>query len=347
MGRLINQKRIQSARIGMRASLCAAILAALTMVSCNLQELTQQAATTTWLSVATGGTGGVYYPYGGGIAKVISDNLDNVEATAEVTAGTVDNLKFLSARSADIAFALADSLSDAVAGRGVFADFGRVPARSLAVLYPNYTHIVTLADTNIERISDLNGHVISTGAPGSGTEIIAFRVLQAAGIDPDADVTRHSLGASQSVNAIKDGKIDAFFWSGGLPTGAVLDLATTPGMTIRLLPSDEVLPVLQAEYGDTVYHEMVLPQSTYPDLEADVPAVGVANVLAVHESMSTDLAYEITRALFEHQADLVAIHAEAENLTLDTAVAGSPTMFHEGAIRYYKEQQVWPNTDEP
>ncbi|MED5376816.1 MAG: TAXI family TRAP transporter solute-binding subunit, partial [Acidobacteriota bacterium] len=275
---MTRQKRLHGIQFGMRMGLCAASLATITTLGCNLQELTQQADKTTWLSVATGGTGGVYYPYGGGIAKVISDNLDNVEATAEVTAGTVDNLKFLGERGADIAFALADSLSDAAAGRGVFAEFGRVPARSLAVLYPNYTHIVTLADTNIEQISDLNGHVISTGAPGSGTEIIAFRVLQAAGIDPDIDIRRQSLGASQSVNAIKDGKIDAFFWSGGLPTGAILDLATTPGMTIRLLPSDEVLPVLQAQYGDTVYHEMVLPRSVYPDLEVDVPAVGVANV---------------------------------------------------------------------
>jgi len=321
-------------------------LAALAIGACNPKELAQQAGTTRWLSVATGGTGGVYYPFGGGIAKVLSDHLENIEATAEVTAGTIDNLKFLSARSADIAFALADSLSDAVAGEGVFADFGAVQARSLAVLYTNYTHIVTLEGTGIKRIADLHGRVVSTGAPGSGTEIIAFRVLEAAGLDSDTDVSRQSLGASQSVGALKDGKLDAFFWSGGLPTGAILDLATTPGMTLRLVPSDDVLPILQARYGDTVYREIVVPRSAYPDLEADVRVVGVSNILAVHESMPDDLAYDITRILFERQAELAGIHAEAEHLEINTAVVGSPTAFHAGAIRYYQEQNVWSGADE-
>ena len=321
-------------------------LAALAIGACNPKELAQQAGTTRWLSVATGGTGGVYYPFGGGIAKILSDHLENIEATAEVTSGTVDNLKFLSARSADIAFALADSLSDAVAGEGVFAEFGAVPARSLAVLYTNYTHIVTLEGTGIERIADLHGRVVSTGAPGSGTEIIAFRVLEAAGLDSDTDVSRQSLGASQSVGALKDGKLDAFFWSGGLPTGAILDLATTPGMTLRLVPSDDVLPILQARYGDTVYREIVVPRSAYPDLEADVRVVGVSNILAVHESMPDDLAYDITRILFERQAELAGIHAEAERLAINTAVVGSPTAFHAGAIRYYQEQNVWSGADE-
>ena len=321
-------------------------LAALAIGACNPQELAQQASPTRWLSVAAGSSGGVYYPFGGGIAKVLSDHLENIEATAEVTAGTVDNLKFLSERSADIAFALADSLRDAVAGEGVFAEFGAVPARSLAVLYTNYTHIVTLEGTGIERIADLHGRVVSTGAPGSGTEIVAFRVLEAAGLDSDTDVSRQSLGASQSVGALKDGKLDAFFWSGGLPTGAILDLATTPGMTLRLVPSDDVLPILQARYGDTVYREIVVPRSAYPDLEADVRVVGVSNILAVHESMPDDLAYDITRILFERQAELAAIHAEAEHLVLDTAVVGSPTAFHAGAIRYYQEQNVWSGADE-
>ncbi len=335
-------------RIRSRAAAALVVaLPALAIGACNPQELAQQAGTTRWLSVATGGTGGVYYPFGGGIAKVLSEHLENIEATAEVTAGTVDNLKFLSERSADIAFALADSLSDAVAGEGVFAEFGAVPARSLAVLYTNYTHIVTLEGTGIERIADLHGRVVSTGAPGSGTEIIAFRVLEAAGLDPATDVSRQSLGASQSVGALKDGKLDAFFWSGGLPTGAILDLATTPGMTLRLVPSDDVLPILQARYGDTVYRETVVPRSAYPDLQADVRVVGVSNILAVHESMPDDLAYDITRILFERQADLAAIHAEAEHLVLDTAVVGSPTPFHAGAIRYYQEQNVWSGADEP
>ena len=180
------------------------LAAALTSAACDPQQLVEQGGLTQRLSIATGGTGGIFYPYGGGIAKVISEQLANVEATAEVTAGTVDNVKFLSNGSADIALAVADTLDDAVAGRGVFEDFGAVPVRALAALYTGYTQVVTLADKNIDRLADLTDRVVSTGAPGSGTEIIAFRVLEAAGLDPETDIRKQSLGASQSVDALKD-----------------------------------------------------------------------------------------------------------------------------------------------
>lgn len=318
------------------------IAAALTSAACNPQQLVEQeGGLTQRVSIATGTTGGVYYPYGGGVAKVISEHLANVEATAEVTAGTVDNVKFLHNGSADIAFGLADSLDDAEAGRGVFEDFGAVPVRALAVLYMNHTHVVTLADKNIDRLADLTGRVVSTGAPGSGTEIIAFRVLEAAGIDPETDIRKQGLGSTQSVGALKDQKIDAFFWSGGLPTGSVLDLATTPGRTIKLIPNAGTLSSLHEQYGSVVYQSTIIPRSTYPGMEADVPVIGVVNVLAVHERMSEELAYGITRVLFERRADLVAIHSEAEGLTLESAILGSPIPFHDGAIRYYREQQVW------
>lgn len=318
--------------------LVAALAIAGTVVACNPQGaggLTQR------LSVATGGTGGVYYPYGGGVAKVISDHLDGVEATAEVTAGTVDNLKFLANREADLAFALADSLDDAAAGRGVFADFGAVPALAIAVLYDNLNQLVTLEGKGIETVADLRDRTVSTGSPGSGTEITAFRMLEAAGLNRDTDIRRQSLGAAPSVEAIKDGKIDAFFWSGGIPTGSVLDLASTPGRTIKLVPNADTLPFLHERYGDTVYHAVTIPSITYPGMSGDVEVIGVANILVVHEEMPEDLVYRITQALFEHRDVLVAIHPEAAKLTLESAVVGSTVPFHEGAIRYYREQQAW------
>ncbi len=293
------------------------------------------------LSVATGGTGGVYYPYGGGVAKVISDNLDGVEATAEVTAGTVDNLKFIANRGADLAFALADSLDDAAGGRGAFDDFGTVPARAIAVLYDNLNQLVTLEGKGIETVADLRDRVVSTGSPGSGTEITAFRILEAAGLDPDTDIRRQSLGAAPSVDALKDDKIDAFFWSGGIPTGSVLDLASTPGRTVKLVPNTDTLPFLHQQYGDAVYHAVNIPHITYPGMTDDAEVVGVANVLVAHEDMPEELAYRITQALFEHHAELAAVHAEAAKLSLDTAVIGSTVPFHPGAIRYYTEQGAW------
>src|SRR5688572_5418793 len=167
-------------------------LAVLVVLSCGADSSRSQ-----FISIATGGTGGVYYPYGGGLAKVLNENVPGIRASAEVTAASVDNLKLIRDGKADIAFALADTLADAVAGRGSFAG-APSPAATIAVLYSNYTHLVTLTSSGIARVTDLKGKVVSTGSPGSGTEVIAFRVLRAAGLDPDRDVRRQGLGASES-----------------------------------------------------------------------------------------------------------------------------------------------------
>ena len=321
----------------MRLALIAAVAAAATVAAACGQPtgLTQR------ISIATGGTGGVYYPYGGGIAKVVSDYLEGVEATAEVTAGTVDNLKFIANGSADLGFALADSLDDAYNGRGAFDAFGAVPARAIAVLYDNHNHLVTLTGTGVQSVADLAGRVVSTGAPGSGTEISAFRILEAAGVDPESDLRRQSLGATQSVDALRDGKIEAFFWSGGIPTGAVLDLASTPGRTIRLVPNGGTLDSLQTRYGAAVYHGSIIPQRTYPGMDGDVSTVAVANVLVAHESMDAEMARGITAALFAYHEELAAVHPMAGVLSLESAVIGSPVPFHEGAAGYYRERGVW------
>jgi uncharacterized protein len=292
-----------------------------------------------FLSIATGGTGGVYYPYGGGIAKVLNDALPGVRASAEVTAASVDNLKLIRDNKADLAFTLADTLADAVAARGAFAGAPPVPAVSLAVLYSNYTHVVALAGAGISSVADLRGKVVATGAPGSGTEVIAFRMLKAAGVDPDRDVRRQGLGVSESADALKDGKIDAFFWSGGLPSAAIQDLSHTPGVAIRLVPSGDLVAALRRDYGE-LYFRLDVPAAAYPGVDAAVPVVGVANVLVVNRSMADDLAYNITRVLFEHQRELAAIHPEARKLSLQTARTGSPAPFHPGSLRFYREKGI-------
>jgi TRAP transporter TAXI family solute receptor len=293
------------------------------------------------LSIATGGTGGVYYPYGGAIAKVIGESIPNVEATAEVTAASVDNLKFLRDRKADLAFTTADTLADGVNGTGVFKDT-RLPIRTIAALYKNYTHVVTLASGPIQTMKDLKGKVVGTGSPGSGAEVAALRILEAYGIDPQKDITRQSLGVSESTDALKDGKVDAFFWSGGLPTAAITDLAHTSGITIRILSNDDIVDYLRNKYGEGLYLKGLLPKATYPGLAGDVGVISTTNLLVVHADMDEKLAYEITKAMFVRRAELVAIHPEAANLSLESAVKESPSPFHPGAIRYYKEQHVWP-----
>lgn len=294
----------------------------------------------TRLSIATGGTGGVYYPYGGGIAKVISEHLPDVEATAEVTAASVDNLKFLRDRKADLAFTTADTLADAVNGTGAF-EGQKLPIRAIATLYVNYTQVVTLESSPIRSLKDLAGKVVSTGSPGSGGEVTAFRVLQAAGIDPASGIHKQSLGVSQAADALKDGKVDAFFWSGGLPTAAILDLAHTPGIRIRMLANDQELETLRKTYGESLYVLGEVPKDMYPGVEQAVPVISVPNILAVHADLDEQLVYGITRSLFEHQAELAAIHPEAKNLKLESAVEGSPAPYHPGAVRYYQEQHAW------
>lgn len=313
-------------------------LATVAVTACSSQQAANR-STTRRLSIATGTTGGVYYPYGGGIAKVITEHLPNTEATAEVTAASVDNLKFLRAGTSDIAFTQADMLAEAIKGTGAFAG-QPVEARTLANLYMNYTQIVTLASSGIRSVGDLKGKAISTGAPGGGGELVAFRVLEAAGLNRDTDVRRQSLSVAQSADAIKDGKIDAFFWQGGLPTGAILDLSHTPGISIRMLPSDAYLPALRRAYGENLYARVLIPASTYPGVDADVPAVGMTNLLVVSATMPDALAYDLTRLLFERQKELAAIHPEAGHLDLKTGMTGSPAPFHPGAERYYRERGV-------
>jgi TRAP transporter TAXI family solute receptor len=292
------------------------------------------------LSIATGGTGGVYYPYGGAIASIISANLPHVQATAEVTAASVDNLKLIRDRQADLAFTLADTMAEAAKGQGPFAQGGAVPVRALAVLYHNFTQIVVRDNPGIVRVADLKGKVVSVGAAGSGTEILANRLLAAAGLDAARDIVRQSLGVSQSVDQIKDGKIDAFFWSGGVPTAALLDLANTPGVRWHLLPSDDLIPALKV-HGADLYAPLTIPKDAYAGMPADVAVVGVANILAVHEQMPEQLAYDITRLLFEKQAQLAQTHPEAARLSLATATIGAPAPFHAGAMRFYREKGAW------
>jgi len=293
------------------------------------------------LSIATGGTGGVFYPYGGGIAKVITESLPNTEATAEVTAASIDNLKFLKQGTSDLAFTMSDAAQDAVLARDDFKDFGAIPLRTLAVLYSSYTHLVTLADSGITDVTQLKGRTVSMGAAGSGTATLGYRILEAAGVGPN-DIRSQSLGIAQSVDALKDGKIDAFFWSGGLPTASVLDLVNTPRTHARFIATDSLLPQLEKTYGSSLYYKAIIPKGTYQQ-DTDVAVVGVAVLLVASETMPEELAHDITRVLFEKQPELATIHPQAKVLSVKTATTGSPIPFHPGAIRYYRDQRVWTN----
>ena len=296
------------------------------------------AGPTVRLSIATGGTGGVYFPMGGGLSSLITKHVPGVVANVEVTPASVDNMRLIQAKRVDIAFTLADTAHDAYRGEEVFKG-SPVPIRTLAPLYNNFNHLITVQDTGINTIADLKGKRVSVGAPGSGTEVTALRILEAAGLHPDRDIRRERLGADQSADALKDRKIDAYFWSGGLPTGSVLGLAVTPGIRIRLLALDTLVPVMQRKYGN-LYFRSVIIKEYYPGMPADAPTIGVANLLVVHQDFDAELAYQITKLLFERRADLAIVHKEAANIATIGIAGRSPVPFHPGAIRYYKERGI-------
>ncbi len=291
------------------------------------------------LSIVTGGTGGVYYPLGGGLANLLTKYIPGWQATAEVTGGSIDNLKLIGARRADIGFTMVDAALDAEKGQDKFKG-SAVPNRALAVLYANRMHVVTVEGTGITSFKDLKGKRVSVGSPGSATEVMAFRLLEAAGFDKDKDLRRERLGVAESTNAIKDRKIDAYFWVGGLPTAAVTDLGATPGTKIRMIDHAEYVDAMNAKHGP-LYSKGLIPAGTYPGQETDNTIADVWNILVVHEAMSTEIAYQITKLIFEHTAEWAVVHGEAKNVKLENQkAANSSVPFHSGALKFYTEKGV-------
>jgi hypothetical protein len=201
-------------------------------------------------------------------------------------------------------------------------------------------HVVTIESTGIKTMADLKGKRISAGSPGSATEVMAFRLMEAAGIDPMKDVTRERLGVAESVNAIKDRKIDAFFWVGGLPTAAVTDLASTPGTKIRLIDHADAVAAMNKKHGQ-LYYADVIPKATYSGMDADNKMASVANILVANANMSDQQAYNIVKAVFDHQKDLIAVHQEYASVKLaNQKNAATSVPFHPGAIKYLTEKGI-------
>ncbi len=288
------------------------------------------------LSIATGPASGVYFPLGGAMAKVLTGNLPDTIATHEATSASADNIRMVVAGKADIAFSQADTAWDGYKGYGKFDQ--RQPIRAIAVLYPNSLQLITLRDSGIARIADLHGKRVSTGPKGSGTEIWALRMLQAAGLDPEKDVVRHSLGPTESAAALKEKKLDAFVWSSGVPTKAITDLARDATVKIQLLNTAYVVNSMLRKYGP-VYTDGDIAANVYPGVSKPVPVSQVWNLLIVRADMDEGLVYNVVKALFEHKTDLVVAHADAANIDLKTqAKGGSPIPFHPGAKKYFQEQ---------
>jgi TRAP transporter TAXI family solute receptor len=291
------------------------------------------------LSIATGGTGGVYYPLGGGMAAVLSKYVQGMQATAEVTGGSVANLQLIGTGKPYLGMTMADATLDAYKGQDKFT--GKpVPVRTLMIMYPNRMHVVSIEGTGVTKMSDLKGKRVSTGSGGSATEVMAFRVIEAAGLDKDKDMRRERLGVAESVSALKDRKIDAFFWVGGLPTAAVTDLASTPGVKIRMIDHADLVPAMNKKYGN-LYVQDVIHKDMYRGMDADNKQATVMNLLVTHQNMDDKTAYNIVKAVFDHRQELINVHKEAENFKLENQKAeASPIPWHPGAVKYFAEKGI-------
>jgi TRAP transporter TAXI family solute receptor len=285
------------------------------------------------LSIATGGTGGVYFPYGGGLAEVINNHVEGATASAEVTGASVENAALISRGDSDLALALADTVYQAFHGEGAFEGRQIDELRALASIYPNAVQIVTLADSGITSIEDLRGQRVSVGAPGSGTEVSAQTLLAANGITYD-DFTPERLNFNETADALRDGDIVAGFWSVGPPTSSIMNLATTRSISIIALTEEQIAAAIEVEPTFAPY---TLRAGTYDGMDEGVLTISTPNVLIVHADMDEDLAYNITKAMFENVDELIAIHPAANDTTVEFTIDSTPIPFHPGALRYLEE----------
>jgi TRAP transporter TAXI family solute receptor len=307
-----------------------ALVAAVSLVACGGQREPEAGGTGTdggRLTIATGNTTGVYYQLGGALASVISDKVEGYRATASETGASVQNVQGLVAGNYDIAFSLGDTAADAVKGENSFKQVQDVVA--LTRLYPNYTQVAVRASSGVTKFADLKGKRVSTGSPNSGTEVIARRLLEAAGLDPAKDVTAQRLGLPESVDAMKSGSIDALVWSGGIPTGGITDLTTSLGKDVKLIPITDLLPALTTKYG-TIYAEGTIPAAAYKQ-PGDVKTIIVPNVLLVRKNMPDELAEKLTKVIFDNKDALVQVNAAAKDITLENAAQTDPVPLHPGA----------------
>jgi TRAP transporter TAXI family solute receptor len=278
------------------------------------------------IGIATGNSTGVYYVVGGGLAQIINDETD-LKATAAETGASVQNVQQLVAGDYDLAFSLADTAADAVEGTGSFTE--KQDVSSIGRIYPNYTQVVVRKDAGISGIEDFKGKRISTGSPKSGTEVIAQRLIETAGLQ-QSDVSAQRLDLTKTVDGMKDGSIDGLVWSGGLPTPAITDLFTSMGDDVEFI---DITPQLEAlQEINPVYEESTIPADTY-ELDADVPTVAVPNVLLVRDDMPDNVACALTTLVFEETDALTAVHPAAKDIAIEDAEDSDPIPVHPGSQR--------------
>ena len=281
------------------------------------------------LVLATGGAKGVYFEYGAALARLVESELDGVSVRVEPTTGSVENIHGLATGRFTVAFSASDVAADAVRGRPPFTE--PLPLQALGRLYDDYVHLVVPAAASARSVRDLKGLRVSLGPPGSGTEVIADRVLAATGMGR-GDLRERHLSLSDSVDALRSGHLDAFFWSGGLPSAGVSELASA--QPIRLLPLGDAALKLRERFGAS-YRTARMPTGSYAEVEP-VDTIAIANYLLIRQDTSPALAEALTRLLFDFRDRLARSVPLAARLDRGAAIYTEPVPLHEGATRYYR-----------
>jgi uncharacterized protein len=288
-----------------------------------------------FVNVLTGGTSGVYYPLGAALAKIYGDKIPEVRTQVQATKASVENLNLLQAGKGELAFALGDSIKFAWEGNAEAGFKMKLDKlRGLAAIYPNFIQIVAAKESGIKVLADLKGKGLSVGAPKSGTELNARAILSAAGLSYDDLGKTEYLPFGESVELIKNRQLDATLQSAGLGVASIRDLATSLPIQMVAVPA-EVTNKLGSPYVATT-----IPAGTYDGQTEDVPTAAVINFLVTHDGVSDDLAYQMTKQLFENLPGLVAAHKAASDIKLADAAKDMPVPIHPGAEKYYKEKGV-------
>lgn len=289
-----------------------------------------------FINVLTGGTSGVYYPIGVALSQIYGEAIPNVKTSVQATKASVENLNLLQAGRGELAFALGDSVADAKNG---VEDAGfKVPLtklRAIAGAYPNYIQIVASKESGIKTLADLKGKTVSVGAPKSGTELNARAIFKAAGLTYEDMGKVQYLPFAESVELIKNRQLDATLQSSGLGMAAIRDLSSVMPLNYVSIPADVVEKI-----GNAAYHSAMIPANTYDGQPEAVPTVAITNILVTREDIPDEVAYEMTRLIFENLTRLGNSHSAAKDVKLENAAKNLPIPLHPGAERYYKEKGV-------
>lgn len=292
----------------------------------------------TFISIATGGTSGTYFPLGGALAKIYNEKLSNVSANAQATGASVENVGLVAGGEAELAFVQNDTAYYAVNGTEIYDGKEKVTnIKGMAMLYPEVIQIVASKDSGITSIEDLKGKKVAVGAPGSGTEANARQILDVHGIQYSDLGKADFLSFSEAADQLKNKQLDAAFVTAGLPTSAITEVAQTSDLVI--VPIDSAMTSkLASQYP--FYAEVTVPAGTYRNQDQDVKTTAVMAMLVASDDMDEDLAYELTKAIFENRQIIIDTHSRGNDITLESALKGMPIEVHPGAQKYYDEQGI-------